>query len=206
MAGVSTVFCDIGGVLLSNGWDSHARRQAAERFALDWDDFEERHSSQVSAFELGQISLEQYLTRVVFHRTRAFTSEEFRSFLFAQSKTLPETRRVIAAVAGSGSYLMCALNNESLELNRFRIEEFGLRDYFKVFFSSCFLGVKKPDEAIFRIALQVTQKSPEECLFIDDRALNLETARQMGLRTVQCRNAAQLREELDKNEVTMSFG
>jgi putative hydrolase of the HAD superfamily len=206
MGEISTVFCDIGGVLLSNGWDSHTRRRAAEKFGLDWDDFEERHSTQVTALELGQISLEQYLERVVFNRTRAFAREEFRSFLYHQSRTLPETTAVIAAVAGSGSYLMCALNNEGLELNQYRIAEFGLQTYFKVFFSSCFLGVKKPDEGIFRIALRVTQKSPEESLFIDDRALNLETARQMGFRTIQCRNAPQLREELEKNNVSMRFG
>ncbi len=204
MTDISTIFCDVGGVVLNNGWDHPTRRRAAEKFGLDWDDFEERHASLVDALETGRVNLDRYLDLVVFGSPRSFTRDEFRNYIFSQSKTLPETAAVIAAIARSGCYLMCSLNNESLDLNQHRITSFHLCGYFTLFLSSCFLGVKKPDAAIFRMALQVTQRRPEECLFIDDRALNLEAARQSGIRTVQCRNSAQLREELEKNGVKLT--
>ncbi len=202
---ISTIFCDVGGVLGNNGWDHQTRRSAAEKFGLDWNDFEERHASLVDALETGRISLDRYLDQAVFNGPRPFTKDEFKAYIFAQSRALPETAAVVAAAVRSGAYLMCTLNNESLELNQYRIAAFGLRNYFTLFLSSCFLRVKKPDTEIFRIGLQVTQRLPEECLFIDDRTLNLEAARQLGIRTVQCRNAAQLRDELEKNGVILKF-
>ena len=196
MAEITTLFWDVGGVILSNGWDRVSRRQAAERFDLAWEDFEERHQEVSALFETGRLSLEEYLEWTVFHVPRSFTRDEFKAFMFAQSQPHPEALAVLAEVARTGRYLLGTLNNESLELNRYRIQHFGLREYFTVFFSSCFLGVKKPDEAIYRIALQVTQREPAECVFIDDRALNLECARELGMHTIHYQNADQLRAEL----------
>ncbi|MBI4279187.1 MAG: HAD family phosphatase [Armatimonadetes bacterium] len=196
MPEVTALFWDVGGVLLTNGWDRASRREAVRTFGLDREEFGDRHDLASPAFETGRLTLDEYLTRTVFHRSRPFTMEEFTAFMFAQSRPNAEPLALVERLARSGRYLLATLNNESLPLNLYRIEQFGLRQYFSVFFSSCFLGVRKPEEAIYRLALQLTQRAPEECLFIDDRALNLECARQCGMQTIHYRDPAQLRDAL----------
>jgi putative hydrolase of the HAD superfamily len=193
---IKTLFWDIGGVILTNGWDREARREAAQAFQLDWEDFQDRHELTFPAFDAGQISLDQYLDRTLFYRPQEFTREEFTAFMFAQSKEYPETRTILSAAARTGKYLIAAINNEPLELNQYRIEAFNLRRDFSAFFSSCFLHSRKPEETIFRIALEVTQRPAEECVFIDDRLLNLENPRRLGMSVVHHQNARQLLADL----------
>lgn len=204
MPDVTALFWDVGGVILSNGWDRAARAEAAKKFGLDWEELQDRHELASPAFETGMITLDAYLDRIVFYRKRAFTREEFTDFIFAQSEEFPESRAVLSGVAASGKYMLSTINNEALELNERRIQQFHLRREFKAFFSSCFVGIRKPDEGIYKIALEVTQRKPEECLFIDDRELNLECAQQLRMRTVHFQNAAQLRRELEANGVAIA--
>jgi putative hydrolase of the HAD superfamily len=196
MSDVTALFWDVGGVILSTGWDRAARLAAAQKFGLDWEELQDRHDLASPAFETGKITLDTYLERIVFYRKRPFTREEFTDFIFAQSEEFPESRAVLSGVAATGKYLLATINNEALELNEHRIQQFQLRREFKAFFSSCYLGIRKPDEGIYRLALEVTQRQPEECLFIDDRELNLECARALRMRTIQFRDAAQLRQDL----------
>ena len=196
MPEITTIFSDIGGVILTNGWDRDGRREAAQAFRLDWEEFQDRHDLSFPAFDAGQISLNQYLDRTLFYRPRTFTREEFTAFMFAQSKEYPEARAILSALARSGKYLIGAINNEPLELNQYRIEAFRLRRDFQAFFSSCYLNARKPEETIYRIALQVTQRPPESCVFIDDRALNLENPRRLGMNVIHHQNAPQLRQDL----------
>jgi putative hydrolase of the HAD superfamily len=193
---ITTIFSDIGGVILTNGWDRDGRREAAQAFRLDWEEFQDRHDLSFPAFDAGQITLNQYLDRTLFYRPRTFTREEFTAFMFAQSKEYPEARAILSALARSGKYLIGAINNEPLELNQYRIEAFRLRRDFQAFFSSCYLNARKPEETIYRIALQVTQRPPESCVFIDDRALNLENPRRLGMNVIHHQNAPQLRQDL----------
>src|SRR5689334_8011690 len=141
---ITTIFFDIGGVLLTDGWGYLSRRSAAEKFGLDWDEYSERHEKVAHAIETNRLTLERYLDRTIFYRPRPFTREEFNDFIFAQSEAKPDSLKIAEELAQSGSYFMATLNNEILELNTFRIEKFGLRNYFPVFFSSCFLGIRKP--------------------------------------------------------------
>lgn len=203
MAEVTTLFWDVGGVLLTNGWDTAARRRASERFGLDRDDFDERHALVSADFEEGRLRLDEYLESTVFHQPRNFSRQEFRQFMFNQSQPFPETFSILEKLAATDKYLLATLNNESYELNLYRIEQFELRRFFTVFFSSCFLGMKKPDRALYRAALHITHRAPEECVYIDDRALNLEFARQLGVRTIHFRSADQCRRELSENGVKM---
>lgn len=196
MGTITTLFWDIGGVVLTNGWDRDSRRQAAYAFKLDWEDFQDRHDLSFPVFDSGHITLNQYLDRTLFYRPRSFTREEFAAFMFAQSKEYPETRTVLSGLAGTRKYFIAAINNEPLELNQYRIEAFGLRKDFQIFFSSCFVYTRKPDEAIFRMALSVTQRTAEECVFIDDRAINLENPRRLGMNVIHHKDAPQLLGEL----------
>lgn len=198
MADITALFWDVGGVLLTNGWDTASRQAAAARFGLDWEEFEDRHQLVVTPFETGRLGLTEYLQRTVFYRPRGFRVEDFRDFMFAQSQPYPDALSIVERVAGMKRYFLATLNNESLDLNLHRIRQFGLRRYFAAFFSSCFLGMKKPEEAIFRLALAVSQRAPHECVFIDDRPVNLECAGGCGMRVIRYRNAAQLQDDLKR--------
>jgi len=195
---ITTLFWDIGGVVLTNGWDHESRKEAAATFHFDWDEFRDRHDLSFPAFDSGLITLNEYLDRTLFYRNRPFSREEFTAFMFAQSKEYPETRSVLDKVTNTKKYFVAALNNEPLELNQYRIEAFDLRRNFLVFFSSCYVRARKPEETIFRVALEVTQRPPEQCLFIDDRPLNLENPRKLGMNTIHHQSPEQLRAELGK--------
>lgn len=196
MARITTIFSDIGGVILTNGWDRDSRREAAKVFRLDWEEFQDRHDLTFPAFDSGHITLNEYLDRTLSYGPRSFTREEFMAFMFAQSREYPEARAILDGVAASGKYFVGAINNEPLELNQYRIEAFHLKRTFLVFFSSCYVRARKPDEAIYRFALQVTQRAAEECVFIDDRPLNLECPHRMGMNVIHYQNPEQLRMEL----------
>lgn len=196
MTGISALFWDNGGVILTNGWDRDARRAAVAKFQLDWTEFEDRHELVLDAFETGDLSLDDYLKRTVFYRPRPYTPGDFRKFMFAQSQAMPESLAVAGALARTKQVLMAALNNESLEINEYRISTFRLRDYFDIFLSSCYLKVRKPNPEIYHLALKITQRAPAECILIDDRELNLECARDAGINTILFTNAAQLRDDL----------
>jgi len=201
MPPITTLFWDIGGVILTNGWDRNSRKEAIETFQLDWEEFHDRHDLSFPAFDAGQITLNEYLDRTIFYRPRKFSREEFTSFMFAQSKEFPESRAILDACAQTKKYFIGAINNEPLELNQYRIEAFDLRRSFQVFFSSCYVHSRKPEEAIFRIALAVTQRAPEECIFIDDRPLNLEAPRRLGFSIIHYQSADQLRASLRNLQV-----
>jgi len=195
---IKTLFWDVGGVLLSNAWDHTQRRQAVEKFGLEASEFSERHDLVFSSFERGKISLDEYLDRTVFYRLRPFTREDFKNFMYSLS--VPDERSLAFAknLADSGKYLMGTINNESRQLNAYRIDKFGLRSIFRVFVSSCFVGLRKPEEAIYKLALDITQQTPEQCCFNDDRALNLEVAKRLGMHTVEMDGVDELRAELQK--------
>lgn len=198
MARISAIFWDVGGVLLSNAWDREQRQRTLQHFNLDEVEFDDRHEMLVSSLERGKISLQEYLERAIFYRPRPFTREVFTEYMFSLSQPDAETLRLARELAGSCKYLMSTINNESRELNLFRIQTFGLRDIFSLFVSSCFVGLRKPEEGIYRLALEVTQRPPEECCFIDDRPLNLDSASKLGMHVIQMENAEQLGRELAK--------
>jgi putative hydrolase of the HAD superfamily len=198
VSAIHAIFWDVGGVLLTNAWDHTERADALEHFHLDEGEFHSRHEMAVSSFERGEISLDEYLDRTVFYSNRPFTREEFRDYMFSLSQPMPEVLGFAHSLADSGRYFMGTINNESRELNLYRIEKYGLREIFRLFVSSCFVGLRKPESGIYRLAIEITQFNPEECCFIDDRALNLEGAAKMGMRTIQMQTLEQLRGELGK--------
>ena len=201
MPQISAIFWDVGGVLLTNAWDRAQRERALEQFKLDQEEFSDRHEMVVSSLERGKISFNDYLNRTIFYRPRPFAREVFKDYVFSLSQPHREVLAVAEELTKSGKYFMGTINNESRELNLYRIQTFGLREIFSTFVSSCFVGLRKPEEGIYRMALEITQRSAENCCFIDDRALNLEYARQMGMHTIEMQDVEQLRRELRKLEV-----
>ena len=197
MSDIHAIFWDVGGVLLTNAWDHNERAQALQHFHLDQEEFQARHEMVVSSFERGKISLDEYLDRTIFYTARPFTREQFRDFMFSLSRPVTDVLAFARALADSGKYFMGTINNESRELNDYRIQKFGLREIFRVFVSSCFVGLRKPESGIYRLAIEITQINPEQCCFIDDRSLNLECAAKLGMHTIQMQTPDQLRKDLE---------
>lgn len=181
MATAPTLFFDVGGVLLSDGWDTATREKAVAAFGLDPVEFQARHEMLRYGFDTGRHSLDHYVDWTVFHRPRPFSRDDFRRFMFDQSVQLGDTLDFVRTLAGTGRYRMFTLNNESRELHEYRVARFGLADVFRGFLTSCYLGQAKPDEEIYRNALGIAACPPGSALFLDDRAMNVEAAEAAGL-------------------------
>lgn len=196
METITTIFFDIGGVCLTNGWDHISREKAANKFSVDYEKFETKHKSVFKKLEKGKISLDEYLDKVIFFTKRKFSKKEFKDFMFLQSKAHKSTLKLLHQLSLKNKYHLATINNESLELNQYRINKFGLKKYFTNFFSSCYLGTRKPEPEIFLKALQILQKNPEKCLFIDDREENYLSAKSIGLNSIHLENPVELKKKL----------
>lgn len=197
MTEISTILWDVGGVLLTNGWDHGGRADVVARFHIDKDEFEERHPDANDAWEKGQITVEEYLNRTVFWKPREFTPAEFFEAMKAESRVLDNTALgVLESMATSVEVDLGMINNEARELNDYRVETFGLRGYFDFFFSSCYVGLRKPSPQIYKLALDVLQCEPDEVIFIDDRPGNADAAAALGIHAIRYQGVAQLEREL----------
>lgn len=196
MSEITTLFFDIGGVCLSNGWDHEQRQQIATQFGFDYAAFDTRHRQVVDSLERGQFTLDEYLSWTLFYEQRSFSRESFVQAMFGLSTPIPDTLDLLRKLRASDRYLLATVNNESRELHEYRVEHFGLRSVFMAFFTSCYLGLIKPQPDHYRRALQIMQRTPDECVFVDDRPLNIEVAQILGMRTVLFTSAAQLEGEL----------
>jgi putative hydrolase of the HAD superfamily len=192
-----TLFFDVGGVLLTNGWDTPARQAAAKTFGLDYQEFQTRHEMLKTAFETGRVDLDTYIARAIFHKPRDFTPDDFRSFMLAASKLLGETLEFVRALAATGKYLLYTLNNESRELHEYRVTTFQMSTVFRGFLASCYLGQAKPDEDIYLNALGIAGCKARRALFIDDRSMNVEAAEALGLHAYRFVGLEELRRFLE---------
>lgn len=178
---ISTIFLDIGGVLLTNGWDHHMRQRAAEKFKLDYEELNERHHLTFDTYEEGKLSLDEYLTRVIFHEPRPFSRDEFRDFMFKQSEPYPDMIEMIRVLQARYHLRVGAISNEGRELTVYRIQEFDLAEFMDFFVSSCFVHFRKPDEDMYRIALDISQAKPEGSVYIEDRPMFVDVAGSLGI-------------------------
>lgn len=193
------ILFDVGGVLLSNGWDRAERVAAVKHFQLDAEDLEARHLSIFAAWERDAVGLDEYLDAAVFYKPRAFSRNEFFEFLLSQSKLLTDgALSILREIAASDKCMIGALNNEARATNDYRFSKFGLREYFHCAFSSCYVGLRKPDPAIYRRTLDILGAPPERVLFIDDRQQNVDGAALAGMRAVRFQGEGALRKELSE--------
>lgn len=190
---------DIGGVLLTNGWGHESRQKAAKVFGFDYEEMDILHHFIYNVFEIGSISLDEYLDTVLFNQSRDFTKDDFKQFMYEQSVELPEMLSWVKLWKKQTSLPIFALNNESMELNDYRIEKFKLHDVFNGFFSSCYLGFRKPDPRIYQTALEITRLNPKECLYFDDRPMLVDAAKKQGIHAIlheDFKNTKQILENL----------
>jgi len=181
---ITTLFLDIGGVLLTDGWDHHARKRAATNFKLELAEMEDRHHLTFETHEEGKLTLEDYLGLVVFYQERPFTRAQFRRFMFAQSEPYPEMIELVAQLKVRHGLKIVVVSNEARELNSHRIRKFKLDGFVDAFISSCFVHVRKPDADIFRLALDIAQTPAKQVVYIDDQPLFVEIAEGLGIRGI----------------------
>ena len=181
---ITTLFVDVGGVLLTNGWDHLARKRAAKHFKLNWPEMDERHRLVFETHEEGKLSFQEYLGWVVFHEKRPFTRSQFRDFMFAQSKPFPRMLELVAQLKTQHGLKIVVISNESREVNAYRIRTFKLDRFVDTFISSCFVQMRKPDIAIFRLALDLAQTAPEQAVFIDNTPMFVQITGGLGMRSI----------------------
>jgi HAD superfamily hydrolase (TIGR01509 family) len=181
---ITTLFLDIGGVLLTDGWDHNARKRAATAFKLDLAEMDDRHHLTFDTYEEGKLTLEEYLGRVVFYKKRPFTRAQFRQFMFAQSKPYPEMIELVTQIKLRHKLKITVVSNEARELNSHRIRTFKLNRFVDSFVSSCFVHVRKPDADIFRLALDIAQARAREVLYIENTPMFVQTAESLGIRSI----------------------
>ena len=181
---ITALFLDIGGVLLTNGWDHLARRRAAKHFKLEWAEIEERHRLTFEIHEEGKLTLEEYLSRVVFYRKRPFTRDQFRRFMFAQSKPYPEMIDLFAQLKARHGLKITVVSNEAREVNAYRIRKFKLDGLVDSFISSCFVHLRKPDAEIFRLALDISQAPARQVVYIENTPMFVQIAEGLGIRSI----------------------
>lgn len=199
MVEISTILWDVGGVLLTNGWDQMERASVLSQFHLDGPVFEQRHELANDPWEKGFMTGEQYLQQTVFYEPRPFTPTAFMQAIKDRSVVLPHgAMRILRELAASEEVELAMLNNEARELNDYRIERFELGRYFDVFLSSCYLGLRKPDAKFFELALDVLQRDAEEVAFIDDRLENCKAAEALGIHAIRYQDEAQCVQELER--------
>jgi putative hydrolase of the HAD superfamily len=178
------LFLDIGGVLLTDGWDHQARRRAAKHFKLEWAEMEQRHGLTFDTYEEGKLTLEEYLSRVVFYQKRPFTRDRFRRFMFAQSKPYTEMIELAAQLKARYGLRIAVVSNEARELNAYRIRKFKLDAFVDSFISSCFVHVRKPDADIFRLALDIVQAPAGQVVYIENTPMFVQIAEGLGIRSI----------------------
>ena len=191
---IRALFVDIGGVLLTNGWDHHARRRAAKHFKLDWAEMQERHELNFETQESDKISFREYLDRVVFYEKRSFTRAEFRQFMFAQSKPFREMIELVRNLKAIYKLKVFVVSNEAREVNAYRIRQFKLDGFVDAFISSCFVHLRKPDAEIFRLALDIAQVPARQIVYIENTPLFVQIAEGFGIRSIlhtDCKSTAE---------------
>jgi len=181
---ITTLFLDIGGVLLNNGWDHLARRRAAKHFKLDWAEMEQRHGLNFETHEEDKLAFKEYLDRVVFYEKRPFTRAEFRRFMFAQSKPVAGTIELVCRLKARFGLKMIVVSNESRELNAYRIRKFKLAGFVDAFVSSCFVRLRKPDADIFKLALDIAHTPARQIVYIENTPLFVQVAEGFGIRSI----------------------
>lgn len=195
---IKTIFTDIGGVLLTNGWDHGERAKAIEFFKLEKEEVDERHHLTFDTYEEGKISLDEYLTRTVFFKERNFSRDEFKKFMFSQSQPYDDMLSLMRLVKEKTAVRIVAVSNEGKELTNHRIHTFQLHSFIDFFLSSCYVHLRKPDEDIFRMALDLAHCYPHEGIYIDDRSMFVEVAGRMGLHGIVHVSAKRTESELKK--------
>ena len=181
----TTLFVDVGGVLLTHAWSHIERLRAVEQFALDREALDRRHHLAYPLYEEGKLSLDEYLEFAVFHESRSFSRQDFQAFMFSQFGDWPQMIELISKLKARYGLKVVAVANEGWEMAVHRIEKFSLKTFVDFFLFSCFVRCRKPDPAIYRLALDIAQVPPQAVFCIEDQPMFVEAAKSLGIHAFQ---------------------
>lgn len=182
---IRALFLDVGGVMLTNGWDTKLRKRVAEHFQLDPADLESRHRMTFDTYECGKITFDVFLDRVVFYQPRPFTREDFKNYVFEQARPFADMIDLFKTLKAKHALKIAVLSNEGRELTVDRVARFNLKEFVDFFIVSSFVHLRKPDTDIYQMALDVSMFEPQEVVYIDDRLMFVEVATTLGIRSIQ---------------------
>lgn len=195
---IKVLLLDIGGILLTDGWETSSREKAAAHFSIDAAELQQRHRNVFDAYESGRMDLDEYLRLVVFHRQRSFTAAEFKAYMMNESQPFQETIDFMIGFKEQYKIPILAVNNEPKELNEYRIHQYGLNRIIDTFVSSCYVHMRKPDPRIYRLALNLAQVKPEQALYLDDRKVYTELASDLGINVIQHTSLQNTRQKMQE--------
>ncbi len=195
---VDWLFLDVGGVMLTNGWGRGSRKAACEKYSLDFDELDSRHRMTFDTFEIGKLSWEEYINRIVFYEERPFTREDFTTFALSRSQPYPEMIDYIKELRERHRLRIAVVSNEGRELTEHRIQTFRLNEFVDFFVSSCYVHFRKPDVDMYQMALDLAQVAPDRVAYVDDRSMFVEVASRMGIRGIHHTDIESTRAELEK--------
>lgn len=194
---IKTLLCDIGGVILTNGWDRKSREKASREFSLNLDEFNSRHALIFGNYEVGKINLDEYLKYTVFYEPRDFSVESFKEFVFDQSQPYPEMLDFLRQTKKENGFKVIFFSNEGRELTEYRIKTFKLNEIADFFVVSCFVGISKPDKKFYQMAIDMSQTPLAEIAYIDDRPLFVELGNDLGLHGIRHQELKQTKAALE---------
>jgi HAD superfamily hydrolase (TIGR01509 family) len=192
---IRTLFWDIGGVVLTNGWDIDQRTKVLSRLGVDLEAYEEVHERANYYWERGLITAKEFFAQTVLNPNPKLdlTFDIVWKQVCAQSKVLhPECLDILAELKRQGRYRLATLNNESRELNGHRLDAFKLRSLFDYFICSGYVHEMKPLPGVYRSAIDISGFEARTALFIDDKEENCESAKVLGMQTIWFKNPEQL--------------
>jgi putative hydrolase of the HAD superfamily len=192
----TVLYSDIGGVLGTNGWDTDLRRRLCEHFAIDFEEIESKHHLMFDSYERGYLTMNDYLRYVFFDRSRPFTVADVREFTFSQSVAWPTNIAFFNNIKQRNALKVGLISNEGEGITEHRVGKFGLRDLADFIIVSHYVHMRKPDKAIWHLALNIAQATPGEAIYIDDRNMFANVAREIGFTAIHHTSLENTRDRL----------
>ncbi|MFC2049367.1 HAD family hydrolase [Chlamydiota bacterium] len=184
MSIIQALFLDIGGVLLTNGWDHALRKATAEAFQVDYDEMDSRHQLIFDTYETGKMTFDEYLKKVIFFVDRPYSMQDVKQYIFGAAKPYEDMIALVKEVKERHNLKVGVVSNEGRELAVDRIHRFNLPSFVDFFVVSSFVHFRKPDPDIYHLAIDVVQVPPSKIAYIDDRKLLIEVGKGLGLQGI----------------------
>jgi HAD superfamily hydrolase (TIGR01509 family) len=194
-ASIRTIFWDLGGVVLTNGWDPGQRKRVLSRLGVNLEAYEELHDRANYYWERGLLTAKDFFSQTVLlpNPKLDLTFDMLWPQVCAASKVLhPECLDMLAELKQMGRYRIATLNNESRELNEYRLDAFKLRSLFDYFICSGYVHEMKPNLGIYKSAIDISGFAASSALFIDDKPENCAAAEAVGMHAIRFESPAQL--------------
>ena len=184
MAGpLTTLFCDVGGVLIENPWISVSKELGSKYRVARRVVFSEltRLSKPLDRNQLTLYAFNQQLSESL---ARPIPYAYFEGLLLGPSlRKIPIVWDAVRELKDSAGLSIIALSNMSELVWESLQRKYDIQSLFDDAILSFRHGVIKPDPRIFELALGEARSSPEECLLLDDSKENIRAAKSLGLRT-----------------------